>query len=438
MQTMSDTPLPSGKFSRALKTTAMATRTGAKHLGYLGAKRFSNDKEALRTKHEEEIGKILFQGLSQMRGTALKASQLLSMESELLPAGIRKQLSQGCYKVPPINKALVRKVFMQEFQQSPQQLFSQFESDAFAAASLGQVHKALSKDGKNIAVKVQYPGVRESIDSDLKILVFILSSMQRFSDMMPKQSVIDTTLDEISCCLRDEVSYIKEAENTQWFAEQLQTMGIRIPRVIEEHSSERILCTELIEGLHVEEWLWESPSQEEINIAGQTIFNLFLHCAFKLRALHADPHEGNFLFLPHGQVALLDFGCIKKLNPDFCDAIASTISSFVAGDQELILKAYQSIGLVNKNLSFEEYREKVMPVLAPMQEWLALPFRSEQFDFSTLPSPPVSHSSKNNEAIRYLNEIQRDQLYFDRTLFGIFQLLKKMGAKIRTQNIWIA
>lgn len=205
----------STKLSRALKTTGMAAKSGIRHLNYLKNKTLTSSanvekKAQLKLDHEAEIGRILFSGLSQMRGTALKASQLLSLEADLLPEGIRKELAKSCYQVPPINRALIRKMFIQELGKEPSKVFDKFEPQACAAASLGQVHKAsitLPETGEQqtVAVKIQYPGIGESIDSDLKMLSFILNSLSKTTSHVPNKHVLETTLDEIERCLKDEI-----------------------------------------------------------------------------------------------------------------------------------------------------------------------------------------------------------------------------------------
>ncbi len=434
---MSDTKIVTGKFSRTLKTTAIATKSGIKHLGYLGAKQFSSTPDQLLQNHEEEIGKVLFKGLSQMRGTALKASQLLSLEADLLPEGIRNELSKSCYQVPPINKALVRKIFIQEFGQEASKLYQEFSGSAFAAASLGQVHKGKLPSGEEVAIKVQYPGVRESIDSDLKILSFVLSSLSLTTNYLPRKDVISTTLDEIEICLKDEVDYQKEAKNTQWFKENLNVINIRIPEVYDDYTSSRILTTEFLSGHHIDEWLATNPTQRQRNFAGQTIFNAFLYSAFELKALHADPHLGNYLFLDSGEVALLDFGCVKYLSDSFPTDIASLINAILREDQQSVFTSYKALDLFSEELSYDDYKESLYPVLSPMQEWIASPYQSKIFDFSKLTSPITIEPNKHQQAVKYLHGLQRDQMYFDRSYFGIYQLLKKMGAVVSTDNPWL-
>ncbi len=433
---MNDTKLLTSKLSRSMKTTAMVTQSGVKHLGYLASKKFTKDPECLKNKHEQELGKILFKGLSQMRGTALKASQLLSLEAELLPKGIRDELLKSCYKVPPINRALVRKVFMQEFGAEPSSVYETFDGKAFAAASLGQVHRATLESGEKVAVKVQYPGISEAIDSDLKILSFVLSSVALTTNYLPKKEVMNITLDEIKVCLKNEIDYELEAESTQWFADKLKGCEIRIPQVYKDYSSKKVLCTELLQGQHIDEWLQGEPTQEQKNSAGQVILDTFLQCLFGLHAIHADPHMGNYLFLTSGEVGLLDFGCVKHVKEGFCQTMAKILSAFKIGDQQVIFECYKQLKLFDKALPFDTYQKDIRPVLEPLQKWMSEPFKSDRYDFSKLHAPPILDQDHQG-AVKFLNNITRDQMYFDRSFFGVFQLLRKLGAVVQTKNEWI-
>jgi len=372
-----------------------------------------------------------------MRGTALKATQLLSLEMDILPDGIREELSKGCYRVPPINKALVRKAFIREFSQEPNTLFEQFEADAFAAASLGQVHRAKLPSGETLAVKIQYPAIAESIDSDLKILSFVLSSLAMSTNYLPNSGVIETTLDEIKTCLANEINYELEADNTRWFKEHLRIPGVQIPDVYSNYSSQKILSTEFLTGVHIDDWLKTNPDQKSKNAVGQRIFDVFSHCAFGLKVLHADPHIGNYLVMENNAVGLLDFGCVKTLNPKFIEDIAELISAFTSNKQDRALELYQSLGVLSENMTLNTYMSEVLPVLEPLQNWMSLPFKSKRFNFAQLPAPPKMQHEDHLTGVKHLNQLGRDQLYFDRSLFGIYCLLKKIEAEVTTENSWI-
>ena len=165
--------LPStGRLSRGAIAGMAVARAGLAHLGHKAQSltRDAAQSAQARTAHEAELGRILFAALNQLKGTALKASQLLSMELGFLPDGMRQELSRAHYQVTPLNRALVVKVMRQEFGQDPHTLFQQFEPQAFAAASLGQVHAATLFTGEAVAVKLQYPGMAASVGSDMRML----------------------------------------------------------------------------------------------------------------------------------------------------------------------------------------------------------------------------------------------------------------------------
>ena len=429
--------IATSKVSRTLKTTSIAARAGVQHLGYLGKKHFVSDKQKHKEQYEEALGKKLFKGLSQMRGTALKASQILSMESDFIPEGVRKELEKSCYKVPPLNRALIRKVFKEEFSEQPNTLFASFEPTAFAAASLGQVHRATLENGERLAVKIQYPGIRESIDSDLKLMRILFSTLSLTTDYLPNKHVIERTLDTVEHQLQEEIDYEKEAYNTRWFRDNLKLDGVVVPRVIEQYSSRRIISFEFLDGLHIDHWLAKNPSQEAINQAGQLIFNIFMHTAFRLKSIHADPHLGNYLFLDDGQIGLLDFGCVKHLSDGFVEKISELYSALLEGNHELSMDKYQALNIMSKDMSVDVYKNEVLPAIREVQQWLVEPFKNDTFDFKQLKVPPKAEPELHKRAIRHFHDLHRDQIYFDRTFMGVLQLLKKMGAEINTRNPWI-
>lgn len=165
--------LPStGRLSRSAIAGMAVARAGLAHLGHKAQSltRDAKQQAQARTGHEAELGRILFSALNQLKGTALKASQLMSMELGFLPEGMRQELARAHYQVTPLNRALVVKVIRQEFGQDSHVLFQHFEPQAFAAASLGQVHAARLLDGEAVAVKLQYPGMAASIGSDMRML----------------------------------------------------------------------------------------------------------------------------------------------------------------------------------------------------------------------------------------------------------------------------
>jgi len=441
---MADTEdIPVGKISRSVLGGTVIAKAGLKHLKYLSRKaiRNSNKVQEEKTLHEAQLGKMLFNTLSQLRGTALKVSQILSMEADLLPEHVRSELAKGCYQVTPLNRALVRKSFQKEFNQPPESLFEKFEPNAFAAASLGQVHNALTPDGLPVAVKIQYPGIATSIDSDLKLIRGVLKTLSMTTNIMPNKRVIETVISEIEVRLKEEVDYVIEAEHTQWFADHIKHPNVVIPSVNYEYSSSKILTTKKLDGLHLDEWLATNPTHEERNHFGQTVFDLFMHSLFDLNKFHSDPHPGNYLFMPNGKLGLLDFGFVKELSAGFPSLLSQMFNALLTAksdkDYGSLLSTYKKLHMLSPELELDEFKSVLIPFLQPLHEWMIEPFLSHRFDFSTKSPYPVSDMESSKPAMGYLQDMHRDQIYFDRTYIGVIRILEKIEATISTKNQWI-
>ncbi|MEM9161131.1 MAG: AarF/ABC1/UbiB kinase family protein [Verrucomicrobiota bacterium] len=433
--------IPTSRLSRAAVTGIAATKLGAKQLAHLGKKtlRGKSFKKEEQTLHEEELGKLLLKTLGMLRGTALKLSQALSQEADLLPESMRKELEKACHKVMPLNRALILKVFQKEWGMGPGKLFESFESEAFAAASLGQVHRAVSKKGEQLAVKVQYPGIAATIGSDLKVMRTMLVDVAGRSGALPRRDLLSECLDEIEERLLEEVDYRNEAENLEWFRARVSLPGIRIPKVIRETSGDRVLSMERLEGLHLDEWAAAGPSQEERDTVGQRLFDFFIHCFYGLNRIHADPHSGNFMVVESGELAVLDFGCVKAVSQEFPDGMAAIFRSILLNrDGEHVgevLEAYKTISLFADSYSLEEYVEKVHPTFGLLQEWLRLPYVEERYDFSKHPRIPQASLNEGFRAAKQVEGLPRDYLFFDRAYNGMVNLLRKLGARVETAGM---
>ncbi len=381
--------IPVSKLKRSAITGLVVAKIGIKHVGYKTRKIFSKSKndQQLKQGHEEDIGKLIFTALSQLKGTALKISQLLSMEADLLPPTIRNQLKDACYQVKPINKALVRKQIVNEFGITPKALFKSFDMKAFAAASIGQVHKATTKDNLDVAVKIQYPGIGSTIESDLKIIESLFSMLSRTSDLMPHKDVLTIMIGEMRDRLAEEVDYCNEEINQQWFKNNLKLEKIRIPEVLSDYSSKRVITSEFLNGKHLNEWLANIPEQAEKNQVGQLLFDHFWYSVFKLNRINADPHPGNFLFLANGDLGILDFGCVRSLDKDFTQHCARLIPSLVDvfynnGSIDQLRTVYQSLKLISQEVDEDEFARDIYPYIKRFSDWFAEAYATEYFDFS--------------------------------------------------------
>lgn len=434
---------PSSKLGRSAITGMALAKAGASKLGHKARQwtRKDDDREAAQERHEAELGRILFRALNQLKGSALKISQMLSMDSDFLPAGIRRELAKGCHQVTPLNRALIHKVFQREFAQPPEHLYGQFDSQAFAAASLGQVHHARTTDGRAVAVKVQYPGIASAIGSDIRMLRGILTTLGLGSDSMPDKDIIDSATAELESKLTEELDYEHEAAQLNWFGQHQKMAGIIIPRALPELSTKRVLTMEHVDGLHLDAWLATKPDQEQRNHFGQLLFDWFWYSVCELRHLHADPHPGNFMFMADGRLALLDFGCTRTISAEFTTAMAAHWRALLMPDGPArgvaLLKSYVALDLLSADLSQEDFGTQILPALQAVQAWKIQGFETAQFDFSDkLPYPAVTDRQQNKILAQAMKGYHPDMPYFDRAYLGLMHMLKSLGAVINTSIPW--
>lgn len=427
---MMEQSLPEGKWTRAGIVGSTAFKVGLREVQHKVKRPFMSlaqqqeDKQTLEDKNAE----LIFNALVQLRGTALKVAQMLSMEIEILPERYRKELEKSFHQVPPLNRVLVRKVLQEQFGKSPEQLFASFNEVAFAAASLGQVHHASLVDGTSVAVKIQYPGIHVAMDNDMKL-------MRKLIPTLPNAEMALQSLEEIGARLKEEVDYAHEAATTQWFGEHLNLEGIYIPKVYREYSSARVLTTELMAGQHLEAWLATNPSQAVRNRAAQNLYDMMVYSVRHLKRLHADPNPGNYLFQADGSVTLLDFGCTKQFSPEFIHVLPELLQAFIADDQERISAAYRVLGMEHKPISEDWYAE----VLRPFAQWVSLPLQTASFDFGkhnnyTSSGREVLHKLAHNTT---LNKIANDFIFFDRTIYGLCKIFERMGAEVKARHHWM-
>jgi len=428
-------PPRTSRIARGAITGVAAARIGAARLGH----RLRTPSEQAQAAHEAEVGRILFGALGQLRGTALKVSQLLSMHPNLLPEGVRHELARAQHQALPLNRALVGRVFRQAFGQEPETLFTQFEPTAFAAASLGQVHRAQLAGHGTVAVKVQYPGIASTIASDMRLVRAALRALAHTDLPLPADAVVDSVVDEIEATLLREVDYLQEAEQLQWFARHAALPGVTVARPLLSHTRAQVLTQDYLPGLHLDAWLATQPAQALRDRAGQHLWDWFMHCSFTLGQVHADTHPGNFLFGPDGTVGVLDFGCTRSLSQGFRTGVAQAWGALLRppGDPQrdaLVLQAYQALGLATPGLTLHAYTHELAPALAGMQAWQVEPFTRAVFDFGTKTPPPVATPQQQRVLGRHLAQVPGEMPAFDRMWLGLMHLLGRLGARVRTHT----
>ena len=416
-----DNALPTGKLSRGKVVGKALLKIGAKK-----SKRYLTGGD--KTQNHEEIADIIFDALGELKGVSVKIAQQVALGMPFLPPAYMEKISKSFNAIPSINKALVRKIIKSELGSNPQDTFETFNMEAFAAASLGQVHLA-SKQGEQLAIKVQYPGIKKSIESDMSLIHF---GLKRFA----KGQNVDHIIDEIEARLYEEVDYALEAENCTFFREHMDNENIIIPKVYPELSSQKVLTTSFVEGLDFESYLATHPKQEEVNAYAQLIFDSFFYSLYALKRIHADPNPGNFLFLENGKLGLIDFGCVKQVEDDFLKQYNQLHLSLLENQEDMaVIQQYVTLGMVEES-SQKEMLKFYTEVIKPLDTLYKEPLVGDSYDFK-------ENNDFSKRGFEMIFEVQQKQfhsvhklneqfLFINRTLLGYYALFEKMGAKIET------
>lgn len=422
--------IPTSRFQRAGKFINTGAKVGGNYIKYYGKRILSgeDDQDGLQRSNADDI----YSALSNLKGGALKIAQMMSMDQGILPKQYTEKFAQAQYSAPPLSYPLVSKTFKQFFGKSPTELFDSFSKNAVAAASIGQVHQA-EKDGKKLAVKVQYPGVADAINSDLRIVKPLVGTLFNISSRE-----LDHYLEEVKGRLIEETDYeleLKRSEEISTACSHLE--NLIFPKYFPKLSSTRVLTMEWLEGEHLDRFLQTNPSQEMRNKVGQGLWDFYQFQIHELKQLHADPHPGNFLIKEDGRIGVIDFGCVKVLGEDFYNAYFQLMEPGVSDDNAAFVSLLSELKFL---LPTDSEKEKAyfVEIYAEMHALLARPFFQEEFDFADKAYFEIIFSQaerfSNDKVLRKANAARgpRDAIYLNRTYFGLYTLLNQLGARVKT------
>ena len=420
--------IPTGKISRATKLVKTGVKVGVNQLKYYGDKLV--DPENAKDKLNQNNASDIYDGLKSLKGSALKVAQMLSMEKNIMPKAYVEQFSLAQFSVPPLSAPLVRKTFQKYFGMYPEDLYQDFDATSVAAASIGQVHRA-KKDGKQLAVKIQYPGVADSISSDLALVKPV--AMKMFN-IKGKDS--DKYFKEVEGKLLEETDYELEVQQSQNITNACAHIpNLQFPKYYPELSNERIITMDWMEGMHLSEFTKENTNRELANTIGQALWDFYMYQIHELKQVHADPHPGNFLVSKDGKLIAIDFGCIKKVPLAFYTPYFELAKPENINNKEIFLEKLYELEI----LIAEDTPEEVTFFSTLFHEMLSLftqPFHHETFDFSD-PAffgkiADLSNKYSKDTDIRKMNGNRGSKhfLYINRTFFGLYNLLNDLGAMV--------
>ena len=431
-RTTQDT-IPSGAVSRMAALGGAGVRVGVNYLKHYGRSVISGHtaegKRNLRRVLDERNAETVYETFSRLKGGPLKLAQMLSIDKNLLPVAYARQFAQAQSSVPPLSYPLVTKTFLREFGMSPGDIFEHFEKKASHGASIGQVHRARNK-GRDYAVKVQYPGVAQSLKSDLAVVKPIALRILGL-----READVDSYFREVETRLLEETDYTHElARSIELTKASSHLEGVRFPEYHPELSTARILTSDWVEGTPLDRFADGSATQAERDRIGQALWDFYAHQVHGLLLFHADPHPGNFL-VRDGELWVLDFGCTKKISPDFYRKQFRFLDPALAGNPTLLEEALRDMEVILP----EDDAGKIATITALCRTWLellALPFRKGNFDFGD-PAflKAIYDMGEENRRADHLKTMrgQRgspDTVYVNRAFFGLYSLLGRIRARV--------
>ena len=428
----SQSHIPSSKIQRAGRFVKTGARVGGNYLKHYSKKLVQKDVD--RSELDEQNAKDIYSALSELKGSALKVAQMLSMDQGILPEAFAREFSQSQYKAPPLSGPLIVKTFRKHFGKSPSDLYDEFDMNAKQAASIGQVHQAV-KDGQKVAVKVQYPGVGDSVVSDLNMVRPIARRMFGWKD-----EDIAVYFNEVRDRLIEETDYELELKHgMEISAKSAELAGLVFPTYYPELSGERVITMSWLDGQHLDEWLAENPDDDARNRAGQALWDFYQFQIHQLRLTHADAHPGNFLFQPDGTVGVLDFGCVKEIPEGFYQTYFQLLNPAILEDESAFLEGAKAAQVILPDDSPEK-KELFLNIFREALSLVCRPFYEETFDFGDQSyfDQIYEYGERMGKDKQLRNQItprgDKDGIYLNRTYFGLFSILHKLEATVETRR----
>jgi predicted unusual protein kinase regulating ubiquinone biosynthesis (AarF/ABC1/UbiB family) len=417
---------------RALSIANLGVGVAGSYLGYALQHAFLGEAERdakLKATHTRAARRMADE-MKTLRGAAMKLGQTLSIQTGTLPDEALAELATLQMSAPPMHPSLVRAQFKQSLGHPPEEIFKQFNPQPFAAASLGQVHHATTKANEKVAVKIQYPGIRQSLANDFKMFRAISRPAQA-SGHIPKGAI-----DEVEKQIISETDYRREADNIEFFHEKLAPLSfVEVPRVFRQYSSDKVLTMSLMRGEHLDDFLARRPSQKLRNQLGENLFDLFYFQVLKVEAVHADPHWGNYLFTKDARISLVDFGCAKYMSK-------ATVSYLRSGFLYPGSTRSAEFGKLLENYYEDEGRE-----LPPATRKALIRF-AENFYRKVYPPDANHHKPFDFGNPQFLKDfmvaskdlfrtkgVLAELIFMVRAEMGMYQTLHRLKAKVHTSQI---
>ena len=423
---------PRGSIRRGLRVGGLGLRLVGSYLGYQveslllgGASRQERRKDFHR-----RVSRRVREELGMLKGAFMKFGQILSMQAQALPDEAIEELTKLQMQAPGMHPTLARAQFKTSYGKYPEEVFREFDAEPFAAASLGQVHRAVTLGGAKAAVKIQYPAIRTAIENDFEILR-TATLPGRLTGHIP-----GSVLEEVERGFLEETDYLNEGKNIDFLRRELKPFAyLTIPLVHWDLTTDRVLTMSYVEGETVRDFLARKPSQELRNLIGERLLEMYLFQIQAVRALHADPHPGNYLFDGHGRIGLVDFGCVTRFSEDLPEIFRWLIDGGrKQGDEHE--KRMVRLLWGSPKFSRNTRTRQMLRAVRDFYEMLYPPAgtRRALVDFG---DPALLDGLTRNFKKALRNKLANPELIFaGRAELGLYNLLHQLGAKVNTREVW--
>ena len=425
--------IPTNKIERASKLVSTGIRVGGNYIRYYGDKLIKGEDS--KNKLNENNAKDIYNGLKELKGSALKVAQMLSMEKNLLPQAYVEQFGLAQFSVPPLSSALVKKTIRKYLGADPEVVFDTFVTQSENAASIGQVHRA-SKEGKKLAVKIQYPGVANSISSDLALIKPIALKMFNLKGK-------DTAkyFKEVEDKLLEETDYLQELVNSEYVSNAAKKIpNLKFPKYYKKWTTSKTLTMDWMEGVHLSEYVAQEDEGHDVrNRLGQTLWDFYMFQIHGLKKVQADPHPGNFMVDQERNLIAIDFGCMKSIPEDFYHPYFELSNKENIEDVSKFDKLLRELEIILPSDSEEEVHY-FTELFQRMMRLFTLPFHDKSFDFSSAKFwEDISNLSRDFAGDTQLRKMNGNRgskhfIYINRTFFGLYHLLHDLKAEIQTED----
>jgi len=434
--------IPKGRVRRSAKLGSVVGGQAARYAGTKAtnvARSEESSKERLEQRHLETAMKMVG-ALGQMKGAAMKLGQFASfIDTEFIPEEYREiyqeQLAKLRTDAPAMPWEKVEKVLEEEYDGEPlSELFAEFEHEAFAAASIGQVHKAELLDGRAVAVKIQYPGIAEALDADLRNAGTIVRLARALAPGLDAKAIAKELRERVM----EELDYEYEAQNQRTFSRAYRDHPfIYVPEVITRLSRRRVLVTELVNGLDFEE-VKELPHEERSRF-GEIVFRGSFGSIYHLQHFNADPHPGNYMLLDDGRVAFIDFGMTKKLDNEQIVLEQRAFDAASRDDPDAFRAALHDLGFIKNPSKLDA--ERLLEHMGAVGGWY---IEDREIEISAKRVMKIIEST-NDPRSEYYDLMRReampaDELMGRRMEIGVVAVLGQLRAKRNWHRImreWI-